>query len=66
MGGYARGFMGVSRNLMKLFVFDLNFIGWYILTVVIAGCILLGTVGRLHDTGMAVRCSRQLWWRRYA
>ena len=43
-------------NLMKLFVFDLSFIGWYILTaVVLWGCILLGTVGlTVMSTGMAI------------
>ena len=43
-------------NLMKLFVFDLSFIGWYILiAVVLWGCILLGTVGLTgKSTGIAI------------
>ena len=43
-------------NLMKLFVFDLSFIGWYVLiAVVLWGCILLGTVGlTAMSTGMAI------------
>ncbi len=43
-------------NLMKLFVFDLSFIGWYVLiAVVLWGCVLLGTVGMMTmSTGMAV------------
>ncbi len=43
-------------NLMKLFMFDLSFIGWYVLiAVVLWGCILLGTVGvTAMSTGMAI------------
>ena len=43
-------------NLMGLFVFDLSFIGWYVLiAVVLWGCILLGTVGMaVMSTGMAI------------
>ena len=54
---------------MKLFVFDLSFIGWYILTAVVPLGMYPARHGRSdcdeHRHG-GLRCSRQLWWRRYA